>query len=316
MVRTVLSLALAAFCAAAGAQYPNKPIRLVVPFPAGGAAELGARIFAQPLGQALGQPVIVEAKPGGDGVIGADAVMKSPPDGYTLFYPSNTAFSYVPATRKNPPYDPVADFTPVSLVGFYGFFLFAHPSVPVNSAAELIAYARANPGKLNYGTGNSSSIVMTAQLKLAEKLDIVEIPYKGDAPLTIDLLAGRVHMAIATPGSAAPQVKAGKLRALAAMLPNRSPLMPEVPTAAEAGLGKVTVTPWAGVFGPAKMPREIADRVSRELAVALAREDVREGMGRIAFAPQSSTPDELAAFLKEQLESWTRTARAAGIPLE
>jgi tripartite-type tricarboxylate transporter receptor subunit TctC len=316
MVRTVLSLALAGFCAAAGAQYPNKPIRLVVPFAAGGAAELGARIFAQPLGQALGQPVIVEAKPGGDGVIGADAVMKSQPDGYTLFYPSNTAFSYVPATRKNPPYDPVADFTPVSLVGFYGFFLFTHPSVPANSAAELIAYARANPGKLNYGTGNSSSIVMTAQLKQAEKLDIVQVPYKGDAPLTIDLLAGRVQFAIATPGSAAPQVKAGKLRALAAMLPNRSPLMPEVPTAAEAGLGKVTVTPWAGVFGPAKMPREIADRVSRELAVALAREDVREGLGKLAFAPQSSTPDELAAFLKEQLESWTRTARAAGIEPE
>jgi tripartite-type tricarboxylate transporter receptor subunit TctC len=316
MIRAVLSLALAVLCTAAEAQYPSKPIRLIVPFPAGGAAELGARIFSQPLGQALGQPVVVEAKPGGDGVIAADAVMKSPPDGYTLFYPSNTAFSYVPATRKNPPYDPVGDFTPVSLVGFYGFFLFAHPSVPANSAAELIAYARANPGKLNYGTGNSSSIVMTAQLKQAEKLDIVEIPYKGDAPLTIDLLAGRVHFAIATPGSAVPQVKAGKLRALAAMLPNRSPLMPEVPTAAEAGLGKVTVTPWAGVFGPAKMPREIADRLSRELAVALAREDVREGLGKIAFAPRSSTPDELAAFLKEQLESWARTARAAGIPLE
>jgi tripartite-type tricarboxylate transporter receptor subunit TctC len=316
MLRTVLSFALAAFCTAAGAQYPSKPIRLVVPFPAGGAAELGARIFAQPLGQALGQPVIVEAKPGGDGVIGAEAVMKSPPDGYTLFYPSNTAFSYVPATRKNPPYDPVADFTPVSLVGFYGFFLFVHPGVPANSAAELIAYARANPGKLNYGTGNSSSIVMTAQLKQAEKLDIVQVPYKGDAPLTIDLLAGRVQFAIATPGSAVPQVKAGKLRALAAMLPARSPLMPEVPTAAEAGLGQVTVTPWAGVFGPAKMPREIAERLSRELAVALAREDVREGLGKIAFAPKSSTPDEMAAFLKEQLESWTRTARAAGIPLE
>jgi len=316
MIRAVLSVALAVFCAAADAQYPSKPIRLIVPFPAGGAAELGARIFSQPLGQALGQPVIVEAKPGGDGVIAADAVMKSPPDGYTLFYPSNTAFSYVPATRKNPPYDPVGDFTPVSLVGFYGFFLFAHPSVPANSAAELIAYARANPGKLNYGTGNSSSIVMTAQLKQAEKLDIVQVPYKGDAPLTIDLLAGRVHFAIATPGSAVPQVKAGKLRALAAMLPNRSPLMPEVPTAAEAGLGKVTVTPWAGVFGPAKMPREIADRVSRELAVVLARPDVREGLGKIAFEPRSSTPDELAAFLKEQLESWARTARAAGIEPE
>ena len=313
MIRTVLSFALAAVCTAAGAQYPNKPIRLIVPFPAGGAAELGARIFSQPLGQALGQPVIVEAKPGGDGVIAADAVKKSAADGYTLLYASNTAFSWVPATRKNPPYDPVADFTPVSLVGIFGFFLFTHPSVPANTVAELLAYARANPGKLNYGTGNSTSILMTAQLKLLEKLDIVEIPYKGDAPLTIDLLGGRVHMAIATPGSALAQVKAGKLRALAAMFPNRSPLLPEVPAAGEAGLGKISITPWGGVFGPARMPRQIADRVARELAVVLKREDVREGMGKIAFEPRSSTPDELTAFLKEQTESWTRTARAVGI---
>ena len=313
MIRTVLSFALAAVCTAAGAQYPNKPIRLIVPFPAGGAAELGARIFSQPLGQALGQPVIVEAKPGGDGVIAADAVKKSAADGYTLFYATNTAFSWVPATRKNPPYDPVADFTPVSLVGIFGFFLFTHPSVPANTAAELIAYARANPGKLNYGTGNSTSILMTAQLKLLEKLDIVEIPYKGDAPLTIDLLGGRVHMAIATPGSALAQVKAGKLRALAAMFPNRSPLLPEVPAAGEAGLGKISITPWGGVFGPARMPRQIADRVARELAVVLARPEVREGLGKIAFEPRSSTPDELTAFLKEQTESWTRTARAVGI---
>src|SRR6476660_9471484 len=173
MIRAVLSLALAALCTAAGAQYPSRPIRLIVPFPAGGAAELGARIFAQPLGQALGQPVIVEAKPGGDGVIAAEAVIKSAADGYTLFYPSNTAFSWVPATRKNPPYDPVTDFTPVSLVGIYGFFLFTHPSVPANTVAELVAYARANPGKLNYGTGNSTSILMAAQLKFTEKIDVV-----------------------------------------------------------------------------------------------------------------------------------------------
>jgi tripartite-type tricarboxylate transporter receptor subunit TctC len=314
--RVIAALALAAFCAGASAQYPGKPIRLVVPFPAGGAAELGARIFAEPLGQALGQPVIVEAKPGGDGVIAAEAVMKSAPDGYTLLYATNTAFNWVPATRKNPPYDPVADFTPVSLIGYFGFFLFTHPSVPASSVAELLAYARAHPGKLNYGTGNSTSQILAAQMKLLEKVDIVQVPYKGDAPLTVDLLGGRVHMAFATPGSALPQVKEGKLRALAAMFPNRSPLLPDVPTAAEAGLGKLSITPWGGVFGPAKTPKEAVDRLARELAAILKRPEVRESLGKIAFDARSSTPEELAAFLKDQIEVWRRTAQEVGIKPE
>jgi tripartite-type tricarboxylate transporter receptor subunit TctC len=316
--RFVAALALAAFCAGAGAQsqYPNKPIRLVVPFPAGGAAELGARIFAQPLGQALGQPVIVEARPGGDGVIAAEAVMKSAPDGYTLFYATNTAFNWVPATRKQPPYDPVADFTPVSLIGYFGFFLFTHPSVPATSVEQLLAYARANPGKLNAGTGNSTSQLLSAQLAALEKLDIVQVPYKGDAPLTIDLLGGRVQMAFATPGSALPQVKEGKLRVLAAMFPNRSPLLPEVPTAAEAGLGKLSITPWGGVFGPARMPRDVADRLAREIAKVLQQPEVREGFGKIAFDPRSSTPDELTALLRFQMEIWRRTAESVGIKPE
>jgi tripartite-type tricarboxylate transporter receptor subunit TctC len=314
--RVVAALAFAAVCTSAGAQYPNKPIRLVVPFPAGGAAELGARIFAEPLGQALGQPVIVESKPGGDGVIAADAVMKSAPDGYTLLYATNTAFNWVPATRKNPPYDPVADFTPVSLIGYFGFFLFTHPSVPAGSVAELLAYARAHPGKLNYGTGNSTSQILAAQLKLLEKLDIVQVPYKGDAPLTVDLLGGRLHMAFATPGSALPQVKEGKLRVLAAMFPNRSPLLPDVPTAAEAGLGKLSITPWGGVFGPARTPKEAVDRLARDLAVVLKRPEVREALGKIAFDARSSTPDELAAFLKDQIEVWRRTAQEVGIKPE
>ena len=169
----------AAFSAAAVAEYPEKPVRLIVPFPPGGAAELGARIYSQPLGQALGQTVVIETKPGADGAIAAEAVIKAPPDGYTLFYATNTAFNWVLATRKNPPYNPVSDFTPVSLVGYFGFFLFTHPSVPAKSVAELIAYAKANPGKLNYGTGNSTSQLLGAQLKQLEKLDIVHIPYKA-----------------------------------------------------------------------------------------------------------------------------------------
>lgn len=310
----VVALLLAATSAAA--QYPDKPVRLVVPFPPGGAAEVGARIFATPLGQALGQPVVVETRAGADGAIAADLVMKSPPDGYTLFYATNTAFNWVPATRKNPPYNPMTDFTPVSMIGYFGFFLFAHPSVPANNVAELIAYARANPGKLNYGSGNSTAQLFGAQLMQLEKLNMVHVPYKGDGPLMVDLLGGRVHIAFATPGTAAPQVKDGKLRAFAAMFPNRSALLPEVPTAAEAGLGKMSLTPWGGVFGPKGMPREVVDRLARELAVILKRPDVREGFGKLAFEPKSSTPEELAAFLKQQLESWTRTAREAGIQPE
>ena len=315
-MRLVACIAAAIAAFSVHAQYPDKPIRLVVPFPPGGAAELGARIYAAPLGQALGQPIIIETKPGADGAIAADFVMKAPPDGYTLFYATNTAFNWVLATRKQPPYDPMRDFTPVSLVGYFGFFLFTHPSVPAKNVAELISYARANPGKLNYGSGNSTSQLFGAQLKKLENLDIVHVPYKGDSPLTIDLVGGRVQMAFATPGSAAPQVKEGKLRALAAMFPNRSSLLPDVPTAREAGLGKMSLTPWGGVFGPKGLPQEVVDRVARELAVVLKRPEVHEAFGKLAFEPKSSTPEELSGILKQQIEAWTSAAREAGIQPE
>jgi tripartite-type tricarboxylate transporter receptor subunit TctC len=300
----------------ATAQYPTKPVRLIVPFPPGGAAELGARIYAQPLGQALGQPVIIETKPGADGAIAADATMKAAPDGYTLFYATNTAFSWVPAVRKNPPYDPLADFTPVSLIGQFGFFVFSHPSVPATNMKELVAHLRANPGKLNYGSGNSTSMLTTAQLLLQEKLDVVHIPYKGDGPLSTDLLGGRVHFAIATPGIAAPQVKEGKLRVLATLLPNRNPLLPQAPTMAEAGMQGISITPWGGVFGPKGMPRDIAERLSRELVALLQRPEVREAFQKLAFEPRGSTPEELAAFTKEQLAIWRRVVAEVGIKPE
>jgi tripartite-type tricarboxylate transporter receptor subunit TctC len=316
MIRLLAGLAAALVSTVALAQYPTKPIRLIVPFPPGGAAELGARIYSQPLGEALGQPVIIETKPGADGAIAAEATMKAAPDGYTLFYATNTAFSWLPAVRKNPPYDPLADFTPVSLIGEFGFFIFSHPSVPATTMAQLLAHIRANPGKLNYGSGNSTSMVATAQLVRQEKLDVVHIPYKGDGPLSVDLLGGRVHFAIATPGAAAPQVKEGKLRVLATLLPRRSPLLPEAPTMEEAGLKGVSITPWGGVFGPANMPRDIVARLSRELAVVLKRPDVREAFGKLAFEPRSSTPEELVAFVKEQGEIWRRVVAELGIKPE
>jgi tripartite-type tricarboxylate transporter receptor subunit TctC len=309
----------AAACAAFSVQaqqYPDKPIRLVVPFPPGGAAELGARIFAAPLQQALGQPVVVETKPGADGMIASDFVLKAPADGYTIYYATNTAFNWVPATKKTPPYNPLTDFTPVSLIGYFGFFLFTHASVPAKNVAELVAYAKANPGKLNYGSGNSTSQLFGAQLKQLEKIDIVHVPYKGDGPLTLDLVGGRVQLAFATPGSAAPQVKEGKLRCISAMFPSRSQLLPECPTAAEAGLGKMSLTPWGGIFGPKGMPKEAVDRLNRELNVILKRPETREAFGKLAFEPKGSTPEELTAFLKHQIETWTAAARDAGIQPE
>ena len=314
--RFALGVVLALLSAAAAAQYPSRPIRLIVPFPPGGAAELGARIFSQPLGQELGQPVVIETKPGGDGIVASDAAKSAAPDGYTLFYATNTAFNWVPITRKNPPYDPLADFTPVSLVGYFGFFLFTHPSVPAKNVRELVDYAKAHPGKLNYGTGNSTSQLLGAQLQSLNKIDIVHVPYKGDGPLNVDLLGGRVQMAFATPGAAAPHVKEGRLHCLAAMFPNRSALLPECPTAEEAGLGQMTLRPWGGIFGPAKMPREIVERLEAALAKVLVRREVIDGLGKIAFQPKASTPQELTAFLKQQMEVWRATARQVGIEAE
>ena len=297
----------------AAAQYPSKPIRLIVPFPPAGAADLSARTLAQPLSQALGQPIVVENRPGADGSIAADLVAKAAPDGYTLFFGTNTAMCGVPAMRKEPPYNSLTDFTPISLVGTFGFFLFTNPAVPALTLRELIDYARANPGKLNYATGNSTSVLASARLKSQERLDMVEIPYKGDAPATSDLVAGRVQLMIATRGTAVPFVKEGRLRALVTLAASRSPLLPDVPTNAEAGMPPLAITPWAAIFGPAKLPRDIVDRVARAVSTVVVQPEVRAQLERYAFDAKSSSPEELGVYLKEQVDVWIRTARDVGI---
>ena len=293
--------------------YPNRPIRLIVPFPAGGAADLSARIVMQALSPGLGQQIIIDNRGGADGAIAGNAVMGAAPDGYTLLFATTTGLNAAPAMRKQPPYDPVKDFTPISLVGKFGFFLFVHESLPAKNVAEFLTYVRANPGKVNYGTGNGTSILTTAQMAAAEKLDMVHIPYKGDAPATADLIAGRVQVMIGTPGSALQQVAAGRLRVLASHLPARSPLVPDVPTVTETGLRGMTIDPWAGLFGPAGLPKEVVDRVAREMKAVAAKPEVREALDRIAFQLQSSTPEELAAQLKSQLEVWRRGVQDLGI---
>lgn len=298
-----------AYCACVSAQYPSKPIRLVVPFPPSGAADLAARVVAGPLSQALGQPVVLDNKAGADGVIAGNEVRKAAPDGYTLLFGTNTGMCAAPAMHRTPAYDPLEDFTPVALVGKFGFFVFTHASVPATNMAELIAYIRQNPGRLNYGSGNSTSIFTTAQLVQNERLQIQHIPYKGDAPASADLLAGRIQLLIGTPGTTAQYVKEGRVRALATLLPNRSPLLPDAPTMTEAGLKPISVQPFAGIYGPAKMPREIVERLARDVQAVMARQDVKDGVARYAFEAQSSSPEQLAAFHKEQLDIWKRAAR-------
>ena len=298
------------------AQYPAKPIRLVLQFPAGGVADAVARILAQRLSQSLGQPVIVDNRPGADGAIAGETVMKAASDGYTLLFATNSTLSAVPALRKNPPYDPVADFTPISLVGRFSFFVFVNAGVQAKTLAEFVSYARANPGKLNYGTGNTTSILATAQFKSLAGIDMLQVPYKGDAPAATDLLGGRVDLVIGSTVPGLALAKDGKIRALATLLARRSSHLPDVPTMAEAGFPEYSVTSWAGLFGPAKLPREIVERLTRETNEILRRQDVKDQIERQAFEVEGSSPEELGAFVKEQLEVWRRAVREAGIQPE
>lgn len=312
-----LLLVLWMFSTVAHAQaWPSRPIRLIVPFPSGGSADLAARTVALRLSQALGQTLIVDNRAGADGAVAAEAVLRSAPDGYTLLFATNTAMLAVPTLRKSPPYDPLTDFTPISLVGRFGFFVFMHPGVPAKNVQELLAYVRANPGKVNYGTGNSSSILATAQLARQEKLDMLHVPYKGDAPLATDLLAGRIHLAVATAGTTLAFANEGKLRVLATLLPGRSALVLDAPTMTEAGVRGLNITPWAAVFGPAKLPRDITDRVARALQGVLALPDVRDQLSRYAFEAQSASPEEMASYLKDQYEVWRKTVQEVGIAQE
>lgn len=315
-ILATLCVGCALAAAAAHAQYPTRPIRFVVPFPPAGTADYAARLIAPPLTQALGQQVLVDNRPGGDGAVAGTIVMKAAADGHTLFFATNSPMSAVPALHRKPPYDPITDFTPISLIGRFTFFLFTTPTIPARTLAELIDYVRANPGKLNYGTGNTSAIVASAQLKTIAGLDVQHIPFKGDAPTTTDLLGGRIHFAFMTPVPPLAQAKEGKLRMLAVLLPQRSPLAPEVPTIAEAGMPGVSITPWAGAFGPAKMSRPIVDRLSRELQQILARADIREALGRQGFEAQGSSAAELDKYNREQLQAWKRVIAEAKIPME
>jgi tripartite-type tricarboxylate transporter receptor subunit TctC len=219
----------------------------------------------------------------------------------------------VPLLKKNPPYDAAKSFTPVSLVGRYVYVLVVAPSVPAKNVAELLAYARANPGKLNYGSYSGVTQLMHSNLRLVSKVDMALIPYKGEAPTVADIIGNQVQLTFATPTSTLAHIKDGKLRALATLLPARFALLADIPTANEAGLPPFTAGTWAALFGPAKLPAEIAGRMNRELNAAMRRPEVREKIGQQGFELAGSTPEELGAFIQEQLGAWGRAFREAGM---
>jgi tripartite-type tricarboxylate transporter receptor subunit TctC len=315
-MKLLLGTLLAVFTGVASAQYPNKPIRFVVGFPPGGSADPTTRILAAALQEQIGQPVVVENRPGGDSAIAAEQVARGVPDGYTIFFGSNSAMTAAVALRKQASYDPVKDFSQISLVGRATVFFYVHPSVPAQTMQEFLAHAKANPGKLNYGTGNPLSILYNVQLMNATGISMVHVPYKGEGPLMPDMIAGRVQSSFLSQGAAIANHKEGKLRALAVLLDKRSPLLPDVPTIDEAGTPQVTVRQWAGVFGPPKMPRDIVERLNKEVNTALKRPEVIERLQSYGYSVEGSTPERLADINRADLDLWRRLVKEAGIPLD
>jgi tripartite-type tricarboxylate transporter receptor subunit TctC len=315
--RNALAIAaVAIFTGTAQAQYPTKPVRIVVPFAAGSSTDVVARILAQPLQQSLGQTFVIDNRPGADGALAGDMVAKAPADGYTLLLATNSPLSAVPHLRKKVPYDALKDFAPISMVGYYTFLLAVNPNVPAKSLRELFDYARANPGKLNYASGNTSSIVLMAMMSSQAGVKMVHVPYKSEPPAVVDLISGQVQVMVTSYATVAAHVREGRLRALALALSQRSPLLPNVPTVIEAGLPKFSITPWAGMFAPARTPKVVVDRLSSEFNTVLKRADIRNQLDQQAFAGEGSTPQALDVWVKDQYQIWGAAMREAGIQPE
>jgi len=309
--------ALPALSPIANAQaYPSRPITIMVPFGPGSATDTVARIISQPLGIALKQNIVVEAKAGANGTIAAAQVARAAPDGYTLMLSTNTPHSAAPSLNKNISYDPVKDFAPLSRIGSYTQMLVIHPDVPATSIAELIAYARANPGKLSFASGNASGILAGETFKRWAGIDILHVPYRSSIPALNDVLGGRVSMMFTDLTTGLPHVKAGTLRALATTRLQRSALFSELPSLHEAGVRDFDMDSWAGMFAPANLPSEIVMRLNAELRKIIDDPEVKARLGGLGFEAFSSTPEELGEFVKVQLVKWSRMIKDAGIEPE
>ena len=314
-----LLLILAACTQLAHAQSPSaKPARIIVGFVAGGPSDLVARMVAQGLTERLGQQAIVENRPGATGLIGAEVVAKSPPDGHTLYLASQTTHAVAPAMYAKVGYDPIRDFTTIVRVAHNPLLMVVHPSMPVRSFKDLVALAKSRPGQINFATGgNGSSPHMSMELiKSLVKIDMVPVHYKGDGAAIIDVLGGHVQLFNASIGTLLPHARSGKMRGVAVTSLKRSAMASEFPTLHESGLENFEVLTWFGILGPAGMPREAVNRLNAEILKIVAQPAIREQLLKMGFEIVPNTPDEYAAFLKNEHARWGKVVKDLGLKAE
>lgn len=317
---TLGTLAIAgAIPAVAQAQaYPARPIRLVCPYPAGGATDVAARMLAQEMGKVLGQQVIVDNKPGAAGSLGADMVAKAPPDGYTLVFGGVGNLTLRPLIDPNLPYQPERDLVPISHVVNYDYLLVARAGMKIASTADLVAYAKANPGKLTYassGSGGPQHLAMEL-LKTMAKIDLVHVPYKGDTPAVTDLVGGQVDLAITATPAVASFVKNGRVKLIAATNPMRSKTFPDAPTVHEAGVSGYEVQAYGGVLAPAGTPRAVVDKLHQTISTVLKNKEFRDRYYEAGIFPVGSTPAEFAALLRAETRKWAPIVKSSGVKVE
>lgn len=302
----------------ASAQYPTKPIKLIVAFPPGGPTDIVGRLMAQKLSEALGQLVIVENRPGAAGTIGAEAAAKAPGDGYTLLLGTTGTLASAPSLYPNLGYDPVKSFAPISLVISAPFLVVVHPSVPADSLRELIDLAKAKPGQLNFGSGGNGHPLHIAgeMFKMTANVDLVHVPYRGTAPALIDLLTGRIQVMFEQLAAFRPHLQSGKLRALAVASPRRLTQLPMVPTTAEAGLPGYEVSVWFGLVAPKGTPNDVVERLNSEVQKALTITEVREALSNQGFEPSGSSPEEFSTLIGAESARWSRAVGASGAKLD
>lgn len=320
--RALRLLALAAGAALApwpaGAQspeaWPARPLRFILPFPPGGGTDILGRLIAERLTANLGQPVVTENRGGAGGNVGAEAAAKSAPDGYTIVLVA-PSLAISPSLYSKLNYDPVKDFAPVSLVATVPNVMITNPAVPAGTLAEFIRLAKSRPGEMNFGSGGSgtSNHLAGELFNIVAGVKLVHVPYKGVNLAMNDVLSGRIQLAVIGIPAAAPHIKAGKLRALALIAPRRSPVLPDVPTVAEAGLPKFEVTTWYGVLAPAGTPKAIVLRLNAELARTMHAPELKERFDALATDPVTSTPEEFAALIKREIAKWGEVVREAGL---